>query len=85
MTKSEEYAVIILNQIQEMFSDDCENHIDLEDLQEGNNATHFIHALATIVPNMVYNKLTGDNKNHLQFNHMANQLVFQNISLKKDK
>jgi len=29
------------------------------------------------MPTMIYNTLTGENKNFLEFNHLANQLVLQ--------
>lgn len=66
-----------------MFEEDSENHLDLEQLQEGDNLTHFIHALANLVPAHFYNKITGASENGLSFNHIANQLVFQ-YSKKED-
>ncbi len=71
MEKHEEYAVKILDKVQELLQD------EIEEISEGTNATDFIHALANTVPNIVYNKLTGDDKNNLEFNHFANNLVFQ--------
>jgi len=29
------------------------------------------------MPTMIFNGFTGENKNHFEFNHIANQLVFQ--------
>ena len=72
-----QYAVLIRCQISEMFKDECENHISLEELQEEDNIKHFIHALATVVPTMVYNKFTETESNTLEFNHIANHLVFE--------
>lgn len=71
--------------LNEMFNGDSEHQIDMEELSEGENATHFIHAVANVVPNMVYSRLTGDRKNNLEFNHMANQLVFQYSSFTKEE
>ena len=72
-----EYAVLIEAAIGELFNEDSEFHIDLEDLEKEGNLTKFIHALANIVPVHLHNKLTGDNKDMLEFNHLANRLCFQ--------
>lgn len=75
--KELQYAVKLGGKIAEIFDDESEFHIDKEELGEGDNLTHFFHALANVMPTHIYNKITGDNKNHLEFNHIANQLVFQ--------
>jgi ribosomal protein L2 len=74
-----QYAVMLNGKIAELFDEDSESdfHIDQQELQEGDNLTHFIHALANIMPTYLFNKITGDDKNNLEFNHIANQLVFQ--------
>ena len=80
MSKNEkylQYAAIITGAIGSMFEEDSEWAVDQEELMEGDNLTHFIHALANVVPAHVFNNLTGDRKNHLEFNHVANQLCFQ--------
>lgn len=77
MNKAEQYAAKITAHLAEMFEGDCEHKIDLSELGEGNNATDFTHALANIAPNLFINRLTGQRKNLLQFNHMANHLCFQ--------
>jgi len=82
MTKQMDFAVKILSQINEMFNDeDCENYIEKEELIEF--ATEFMHAFANTAPNLFYNKLTGEERNVLEFNHTANQLCFQ-FATKKD-
>ncbi len=68
-----EYAVLITDKIAELFQDGT---IDIHEMAE-HNLTDFIHALANTTPNNFYNKITGDEKNNLEFNHIANQLVFQ--------
>ena len=77
--KDLQYAAILVHKIAELFDEDndSEEHIDTEELEEGDNATEFFHALAAIMPTYFYNKFTGVNTNHLEFNHIANQLVFQ--------
>jgi hypothetical protein len=79
------YAAMLSGKIAELFDEDSESdfHIDQQELQEGDNLTHFFHALANIMPTHLFNKITGDDKNNLEFNHIANQLVFQ-YSKKKD-
>jgi ribosomal protein L2 len=74
-----QYAVMLNGKIAELFDEDSESdfHIDQQELQEGDNLTHFFHALANIMPTYLFNKITGDDKNNLEFNHIANQLVFQ--------
>lgn len=83
MTKSEQYAAKITAQLFELFNDECENHIDISEMGEGNNATDFIHALSNIAPNLITTRLTGSMRTMLEFNHLANQLVFQYSQLEK--
>jgi hypothetical protein len=83
MEKTHEYAAILTAKMLEIFDKESEDQIDRKELFEGDNLTHFIHALATIMPTFIYNKLVTDTKNHLEFNHLANGLVFQ-YSKKED-
>ena len=76
-SKEETYAIKIASQLQGIFEEDSENYIDLSELADDDNATHFIHALANMVPAVFYNKFTEEPVNMLQFNHIANQLIFQ--------
>lgn len=83
MSKSENpkwayYAGVLSNAIAESI----ENDIDAEELMTGDNLTHFIHALTNAMPTLLFNKLTGEDKNHLELNHIANTLCFQ-YSIKK--
>lgn len=69
-----QYAAKISNCLGELFEEDSQHYLGKmtdEDL------TDFFHALANVVPTSVFNKITGNKKNHLHFNHIANQLVFQ--------
>ena len=75
--KHVQYARMITEAISSIFEEDSEWDIDEEELTEGDNMTHFIHALANVAPTYICNSLTGDNKNNLEFNHTANQLCFQ--------
>jgi hypothetical protein len=84
MKKSTEYAAKITQKIAELiYNDDDELFIGLQELNKDDNLTEFIHAMATEAPCFLYNKLTGDDKNALEFNHLANQLVFQNVEVEK--
>lgn len=78
------YASQILGAIYSVFGEEGDFHIDQQELAEGDNLTHFIHAMASMAPNVIYNRLTGDNKNQLEFNHLANHLIFQ-YSTKEEK
>lgn len=75
--KAAAYAAQISGVISTLFDEEGDYYIDMEDLQEGDNTTHFFHALANMVPTLFFNRLTGEDKNTLEFNHLANQLVFQ--------
>jgi len=62
----------ILEALNELINeDDSINKMINEDL------TSFIHVVANHVPTMVFEKLTGQDKNLLEFNYIANQLCFQ--------
>lgn len=76
MKKSEEYALKMLNCLNKLFDEDSENHI--ENLIDDDNATEFIHALANLMPTLIYKRLTGENITTIDFNHIANRLIFQN-------
>jgi hypothetical protein len=84
--KYEEYAALMLLQINEMFDEDCENHIDLDEVSEGDNANHFTHALSTLMPMLMIGRLTGNKLDPLEMNYMANRLASQFMNFtKKDK
>ena len=78
------YAAQISGAIGQLFDEDSEYYIDQEDLNDDDNLTQFIHALANVSVTYIYNELTGDNKNQLEFNHIANKLCFQ-YGNKQDK
>lgn len=71
--KLNEYAAKVFSHITEMFNEECEYYIDREEL----DLTLFFHALSTMAPNVLFNRLTNSDKNNLEFNHLANQLCFQ--------
>lgn len=83
--KAIQYAARIVNALGELFSDG-EHEMDMEELMEGDNLTNFIHGLANIAPTMIYNELTGEERENLEFNHIANRLCFQySTSIKNEE
>ena len=84
MEKQDQYAIKIMAQLQEMFDENCENYIDINELAEGDNATDFTHALATIAPAMIVGKLMNQEFDALGFNHMANRICAQKSNFVKE-
>jgi len=82
-SKQEEYTLKILDQLQQLFEDDNENRINLKELEDNANAADFFHALANLVPTVVYSKMTQKEIGTLDFNHIANRLCFQNAVVKE--
>jgi hypothetical protein len=84
MEKSFEYAAKINSQIMDMLNDeDSSNHIDIDEFENGENVKAFLHALSTMVPVRIYNKYCHADLNNLEWNHLANSLVFENSKLEK--
>lgn len=80
-TKQEKYpqfAAVIIDRLASIFDKEGEDFsYDLEQLAEDGELTEFIFALACVVPAKLFNEITGNDKNYLEFNHLANQLCFQ--------
>ena len=92
MKKQDQYATKLIAAITDVLqNDDNENHIDMGEFAEDDNATDFFHALGNLMPSYFYRMFSGENGNLIQFNHIANQLIFQNAiederaEAKKDK
>lgn len=66
-----QYAAQINDKMVELLQDE----IDIE--SKDFDATQFFHALATACPTMLYNKLTNNSVEMLEFNHIANRMCFQ--------
>lgn len=75
--KSEQYAQKLVEQIGGVF--ERKDGISLKDLAHHDNMTAFMHALATLAPQHFYNILVKKDQpiDQLEFNHMANALIFQ--------
>ncbi len=74
MKTEKEYTVEILSALQEAIDN---GNMTLKQ----DSLTEFFHAIANTVPTHMYNELTGNNKSILDFNHLANRLVMQNINM----
>lgn len=70
------YAVQIQSVLQLLFEKDSEHYVGDNFFEDG-DATQFFHALANVVPAVVFQRITGISKTYLEFNHIANQLCFQ--------
>jgi hypothetical protein len=75
--KIKEYSMKILASLNVLFDQDNENAITDKEFSDKENVTLFFHALANVGPTILYNEVTGDKKNYLEFNHIANKLCFQ--------
>jgi hypothetical protein len=84
MSKENEYFQKILNQVRAMFEDDCDNYINPDELAEGDNATDFFHALATLMPCYMYTNLSGEEVDMLGFHHIANRIIVQKSTQLKE-
>ena len=71
--RRDHYTVLLMEAIGTVLED-----IGMEELQEGDNLTDFFHATANLAPAMVYGNITGNNVDVLEFNHIANRLIYQN-------
>lgn len=71
------YAILIQSKIVELFSEEYGQMIDLKQLDSEDELQAFFHALMTVVPCEIFNKIIGDNKNHLEMNHLANKLCMK--------
>lgn len=82
--KADEYTIKFLDQIQKMFDPESENHISLDELEEGENLKHFLHAISNVVPTYMYGKLTSHETSLLDYNHIANKMCFEFSKMEKD-
>jgi len=77
--KKEEITSKLILAISELIKDeDNENFIDINKV----DLNDFFHSLANIMPSYIYQKITGDNKNALEFNQLANSLCFEFLNKK---
>lgn len=81
MEKNIYYASQIESTLLNLFKDE-ENiepcHIDLKELEQGDNGVEFFIGYLK-AGTLLFNQLTGDNKNNLGFTHILNQLCVQDL------
>jgi hypothetical protein len=58
--------------------------LQIEELNNEDNLKAFIHALATVMPNTLTDKLINEQYDNLGFNQMATRLIFEFDNLKED-
>lgn len=76
--KPEIYAAIISDKISELFDEERDDCLDFDDLAEGDNSTHFVHALLNLAPYIIIRKLSPERfSDILECNHEANRLILQ--------
>jgi hypothetical protein len=84
LNKTEEYALYVSDAIKGLFMDE-EERAPMPTLKiEEIDATKFFTG-AIIACNLVFNQLTGQNKNYLELSHIANQLIVQEIMESKER
>ena len=75
--RSVEYAKKIVAHLGEIFKSDNEHFINEDEFVNDRTFTEFIYALSVIMPTHVYNRMTQQKADYLDFNHVANKLCFQ--------
>lgn len=70
-----QYYMKIAEALNSIFDKDNENYINV--YADEFNVNDFIHVLATRVPQMVVAKLTNNEFDPLEFNHVCNKLIMQ--------
>jgi hypothetical protein len=71
------YTAVIAKQILALlFDKECDNYIGLEELEANGNATDFVHAMSCATA-IIYKEITKNECDFLEFNHIANRLIFQ--------
>jgi hypothetical protein len=87
MAMSEEnqiqYYAKISRAIANIFDEQDENHIDV--LSDDFSPNDFFHVLATRVPQMIMARLTSNETDPLEFNHLCNRLIMQDREDNKRK
>jgi len=81
--KVNEYSDKVIRAIAEVFNEESDLFIETKELGKDGNMTDFIHALSNMAPLYFYREITGNETDLLSFNHIANKLVVQNITIKK--
>jgi hypothetical protein len=70
-----QYYAKIRSALQTLFDSDSDHFIDVNDFKDPEALNDFIHCLATRAPQFVFVKITGNELDSLEFNHVANRLI----------
>jgi hypothetical protein len=74
MNNEEKYTLYIYQQLSSMFNDkECENYIENH---KDIDLSLFFHSI-TAAGTMLFNQITGNKKNILEFNQIQNTLAFK--------
>lgn len=73
--KQLQYYAKVMSALQTVFDEDSENYIDA--FADDFSANDFFHVLATRAPQMIMAKLTSQEFDPLEFNHVCNKLIMQ--------
>lgn len=79
--KNIEYASLINSAIFNLFRNDEEQeycHLRLEELEKNDNCTEFFIGFLK-AGTVIFNELTGSDKNNLEFTHILNHLCAQDL------
>ena len=81
VSKENEYAALIIGVIVEHFLDkESEFYVMDELMEDDENITAFIHALASLAPATIHKQITVSGGDIIDFNHLANRLIFQYLN-----
>lgn len=80
MEKNQRYAMDIYEAVISLFNKESENYKYNIELLEG---TEFFTGLV-IASTLLFNNLTDDETTNLEFNHIANSLIVQNMMKSKE-
>lgn len=72
-----QFQVKILSALQSIFDKESENYIDIDKVSKEGNLASLFHVLGTRAPQQIFSKITGQNPDPLEFNHICNKLIFQ--------
>lgn len=81
LKKNEQYATEILISINNLLSEEEQQrpcHIDTKELVERENLTEFFIGYLK-AGTLIFNEITGQDKNNLEFTHILNQLCVQDL------
>lgn len=72
-----QFQVKILSALESVFDEESDYYIDVDKVSKDGNLNDLFHVLGTRVPQYLFNKITGQSPDPLEFNHICNKLIFQ--------